>query len=257
MDFTSLDFQILQRAFSTISKHKLTRCAVKSPHFLWSLFYLWSNLLSLGGRDTDTNSMCFQSKQGSNRRCSIPESQPVQPRFLSGTSFSENNLHSKSNLKYFQTRDNYTFRWFMNRKKKKRSLIILNTDYYPTLFKNTKGCFDRFKSTSSSHCPLYLAKRSPQLTKATYGPYAALRLQWQQRLQQILPVTKKHHKITNFTLLPLLSTSPKPSLQQQLHSDTSSCQDQPQASRLRISLVTSWDRSMMYPWFPFLNLCEY
>lgn len=123
MDFTSLDFQILQRAFSTISEYKLTRCAVKSHHFLWSLFYLWSNLLSLGGRDTDTNSMCFQPKQGSNRRCCIPESQPVQSRFLmSGTSFSKNNLHSKGILQYFQTKDNYTstFRWFMNRKKKKK-----------------------------------------------------------------------------------------------------------------------------------------
>lgn len=164
--------------------------------------------------------MCFQPKQGSNRRCCIPESQPVQSRFLmSGTSFSKNNLHSKGILQYFQTKDNYTstFRWFMNRKKKKkRSLIILNTDYYPTLFKNTKGCFDRFKSTSSSHCPLYLAKRSPQLTKATYGPYAALKLQWQQRLQQILPVRKKN---TTKSLISLfcLYCQPVPSL----HSNSS------------------------------------
>lgn len=201
--------------------------------------------------ETNTNSMCFQPKQGSNRMCSAPESHSVQSRFpMSGTSYLQQVLWEQPScweqLKIFSNkiRDNCTstFRWFMNKEqKKKKCNVLLRTDYYSTLFKNTKGCFDRSKSTSRSHCPLYLAK-SPQLTRATWTTYcceAAVATE----TSADTPSDKKHHKISTFTLVPLVTTNSKPSLQLQLHNDQlMPSQDQPQASRLRISLVTSWGR---------------
>ena len=92
-------------------------------------------------------------------------------------------------------------------------------DSYSALFKNTKGCFDRSKSTSRSHYPLYLAKKSPQLTRATWTiccSEAALITE----ISADTPNDKKHYEITTFSLLPLPTIYPRPSLQQQLQINT-------------------------------------
>lgn len=92
-------------------------------------------------------------------------------------------------------------------------------DYYSALFRDTKGCFDRSKSTSRSHCPLYLTKKGTQLTRATWTiccSEAALTTE----ISADTPSDKKHCKITTFTLLSLLSIYPTPSLQEQLQTST-------------------------------------
>jgi len=147
--------------------------------------------------------------------------------------------------------------------KKKLSNALLIMDHYSALFKNTRGCFDRSKSTSRSHCPLYLAKRSTQLTRATWTiccSEAALTTE----ISTDTSSDKKHQEITTFPPLP--TTCPRPSLQQQLRTSTGlshpktglTCDQSPSSiAGYNTALHPPEEPAPMPPYCPFLNLCGY